>query len=208
MTTKYYIDTATLILAYCQARILWFPNAGDTTLLAWSADFEESKLSREDLLAGIAHAYKTTEGEFKPGPVDVIRAARIARAKTLEALTNAQRNLMNEANYILQDMNFTPNQATRISQAWALDQGSPIPMDAEQYAEFLRRVEVSKQELKNRAPRELESIWNVMREWDPSPMQGRRRRRDKEADDEPRRAFGAPETINNSEPDNETQAAA
>ncbi len=179
MTTEYYIKTATAVLAYCQARILWFPNAGDSTIIGWAADFEESKLTHEDLIAGIKHAYKTAEGEFRPTPITVIRAARAARTTTLAELPKAQRDLMDEANYTLQNMDFNPNQAARISRAWALNQGSPISMQPEQYAEFLRRMELKKQELGNRQPRELESIWNILRQWDPTTKEGR----------EPRQAF-------------------
>ncbi|MEU1526375.1 hypothetical protein ABZ413_29680 [Nocardia rhamnosiphila] len=184
MTTEYYIKAATTVLGFCQTRNLWFPNIGDTTILGWATDFEESKLAYEDLMAGVQHAYKECDGEFRPKPIDIIRAARAARSKMLADLPKAKRDLMTEANHLLQDMDFTPNQAARISQAWALDQGSPVSMTAEQYAEFLRRMETKKQELANREPRELESIWNLMREWDPFDMESHRKRRDQSSDDD------------------------
>ncbi|WP_306365398.1 hypothetical protein [Nocardia sp. CC227C] len=182
MSTQYYINTATTIFAYIRGRILWFPVPGDTTILAWAADFEESRLTHEDLLDGARHAYRTSDSDFRPTPISIIRAAREARSKKLADLPKAQRDLMNEANYLLQDMDFTPNQAARIAQAWTLDQGSPIAMSPEQYNEFLRRMEAKKQDLAARQPRELESIWNVLRTWDPTTEEGR----------QPRRAFHRP----------------
>ncbi|MFE5290436.1 hypothetical protein ACFRAQ_36280 [Nocardia sp. NPDC056611] len=179
MSTEYYITTATTVFAYIRSRILWFPVPGDTTILAWATDFEESRLTHEDLLAGTKRAYQAAEDEFRPTPNSIIRAARQARSQQLTDLPKPQRDLMNEANYTLQDMDFTPNQAARIAQAWALDQGSPVPMSAEQYADFLGRMEAKKRDLADRQPRELESIWNVMRTWDPTTEEGR----------EPRRAF-------------------
>ncbi|WP_280357888.1 hypothetical protein [Nocardia otitidiscaviarum] len=195
MSTQYYINTATTVFAYLRSRILWFPIPGDTTILAWASDFEESRLTHEDLLAGVKRAYETTEGEFRPTPISIIRAAREARTKNLAELPKPQRDLMNEANYTLQDMDFTPNQAARIAQAWALDQGSPIPMSPEQYNTFLTRMEAKKQDLANRQPRELESIWNVLRAWDPTTDEGR----------QPRRAFTRKSTENT---DHERGAAA
>ncbi|MBM4686454.1 hypothetical protein GS532_22575 [Rhodococcus hoagii] len=50
------IETAAQVLAKCAANDPWFPKGGQAIVQAWAEVFAESKLSREDLLAGVARA--------------------------------------------------------------------------------------------------------------------------------------------------------
>ena len=61
-------QTAAMVLAKCAANDPWFPAGGEAIILAWSEVFAASKLTREDLLAGVARAYRLSPDGFRPLP--------------------------------------------------------------------------------------------------------------------------------------------
>ncbi|MFC9768857.1 hypothetical protein [Rhodococcus jostii] len=112
--------TATMVLAACAGHDLWFPHGGESTVLAWAQVFAESGLTREDLLAGVARAYLKSEDGFKPLPASIVRHARDAYFESLKALPEDRRQLMEEANHILQGKGIAPPDAHRYARRVAL----------------------------------------------------------------------------------------
>lgn len=132
--------TAGLVLAKCAANDPWFPAGGESTVLAWAEVFSESGLSREDLLAGVARAYRLAEDGFRPLPASIVRHARAAYFEQLKALPDDRRELMEEANHILQDMGVCPPDAHRFARRVALGRTPPFRLTDAQYAEFQRKL--------------------------------------------------------------------
>lgn len=132
--------TAALVLAKCAANDPWFPHGGESTILAWAEVFSESGLSREDLLAGVAHAYRIAEDGFRPLPAAIVRHARAAYFEMLKALPEERRELMEEANYVLQDMGISPPDAHRFARRVALGREPHFALSDEQMAEFRQRL--------------------------------------------------------------------
>ncbi|MGX6508266.1 hypothetical protein [Rhodococcus sp. SJ-2] len=146
MITDQYIATATKVLAKCSANDPWFPNGGEATVMAWAECFADSRLSEEDLLAGVARAYRTAEEGFKPLPAAIVKHARAAYFEQLEALPRERRLMMEEATHILQDMGIPAPDAHRFARRVALGRSTPFRLTDEQDAEF-RRLMVERREL-------------------------------------------------------------
>ena len=140
MITERDIETATLVLAECAAHDLWFPQGGEAVILAWARTFAESGLSREDLIAGVDRAYDRAEGDFRPLPACIVQNARAAYFEALKALPDDRRELMEEANYALQEMGFTPPQAHRYARRVALGREPEVQLTEDQLAELRRRL--------------------------------------------------------------------
>ncbi|KIA63032.1 hypothetical protein [Nocardia vulneris] len=137
--------TAALVLAKCAANDPWFPHGGESTVLAWAEVFGESGLSREDLLSGVARAYRMAEEGFRPLPASIVRHARAAYFEQLKALTDEQRELMEEANYVLQDMGISPPEAHRFARRVALGREPQLQLTEQQATEFRRRLQERQQ---------------------------------------------------------------
>lgn len=139
------IETAAMVLAKCAANDPWFPQGGEAIIHAWAEVFTESGLSREDLLAGVARAYRVSEDGFRPLPAAIVKHARAAYFEQLQALPDERRELMENANHILQDMGITPPNAHRFARRVALGRSTPFRLTDEQDAEFRRRMEERKE---------------------------------------------------------------
>lgn len=146
------IQTATLVLAKCAANDPWFPNGGEATVLAWAEAFAESGLSREDLLAGVARAYRESPDGFKPLAASIVRHARAAYFEQLREIPDDRRALMDEANYALQDMGISPPEAHRYARRVALGRKPHLQLTAEQDAELRQRLAKFQNEIKPQRP--------------------------------------------------------
>ncbi|MGC0365046.1 hypothetical protein ABH922_003030 [Rhodococcus sp. 27YEA15] len=125
-------QTAALVLAKCAANDPWFPNGGESIVMAWAEVFAESGLAREDLLAGVARAYRLADEGFKPLPASIVKHARAAYFESLKALPEAKRELMEEASHILQELGLTPPQAHTYARRIALGRRPLRPLTADQ----------------------------------------------------------------------------
>jgi uncharacterized protein YjiS (DUF1127 family) len=132
--------TAAMVLAKCAANDPWFPAGGESTVLAWAEVFSDSGLAREDLLAGVARAYRLAEEGFRPLPASIVRHARAAYFEQLKALPEERRELMEEANYILQDLGVSPPDAHRFARRVALGREPHFRLTDAQDAEFRQRL--------------------------------------------------------------------
>lgn len=178
MSSPEYIETASLVLGNCRSHDPMFAKASDSMILAWARVFEKSGMSRDDILAGVDHAYDNADEGFRPLAATIIKHAQAAYFEALKELSDERRKLMEEANYALQDMGYTPNEAHRYSRAIALSRQSDLTLTPEQDAE-LRQAIASAREKLAEPPRQLESLWSIL----PARRSGR----------DPQRAFGAPE---------------
>lgn len=160
MINDEYRRIATLALAKCASNDPWFPHAGDATILGWAEAFQDSRLSEEDLLAGVSRAYRIAEEGFRPLPSVIIKHAQAAYFEALRDLPDDRRKLMETANHALQDMEFTPNDAHRYSRAIALGRKPRIDLTPEQDTELRNRITAAREVL-NEPPRHLESLWNI-----------------------------------------------
>jgi hypothetical protein len=142
------IETATMVLGKCAANDPWFPAGGDAVIQAWAEVFAESGLTREDLLAGVARAYRLAEDGFKPLPASIVKHARTAYFESLAALPEGRRQLMEEANHVLQGMGVSPPDAHRYARRVALGREPQFHLSAEQTAEF-RRLLAERQALES-----------------------------------------------------------
>lgn len=140
MITDSQLQTAGLVLAKCAANDPWFPNGGESTVMAWGEVFSESGLSREDLLAGVTRAYRMSEEGFRPLPASIVRHARAAYFEQLKALPDDRRELMEEANYVLQDMGISPPDAHQFARRVALGREPNLTLSEEQTVEFRRKL--------------------------------------------------------------------
>lgn len=140
MTADDDLETAALVLAKCSANDPWFPNGGDSTVMAWAEVFAGSGLTRDDLLAGVARAYRVEDAPFRPLPASIVKHARLAYTESLQGLTKAERAAMDEACHILQDMGFLPPEAHRWVRAVKAGRRKPFELSAAQDAEFRQRI--------------------------------------------------------------------
>lgn len=145
------MQTAALVLAKCAANDPWFPNGGESTVMAWAEVFSESGLSREDLLAGVARAYRLAEEGFRPLPASIIKHARAAYFEALNNLSAEQREEMNRAHYVLEHMGFLPPIAHRWARRVALGRKPDFELTGAQQEEFQRRMQ-ERRELERSAP--------------------------------------------------------
>ncbi|WP_280412652.1 hypothetical protein [Nocardia asiatica] len=137
-TPETYIAVATYALGKFSGDQLYFPNAGDATVLSWAETFAASKLTPEEIRAGVLHVVLNAEGgDFRPMPADILRGARSARREAIQALPQKAIDEMEAANYILQDIGYTPQEAHRISRQVAIGHSSLDQLlDAPKLAEF------------------------------------------------------------------------
>lgn len=150
MISDEYKQIATLVLAKCTTKDLWFPNIGESTILGWAQVFQDSKLSKEDLLAGVDRAYLNADDGYKPLPSSIVRHARAAYFDQLNALPHQERQIMDNAHYVLEQMGFLPPHAHRASREMALGREPSIGLTEVQLAEFQRRM--AEREALERAP--------------------------------------------------------
>lgn len=133
-------QTAALVLAKCAANDPWFPNGGESIVLAWAEVFAASGLAREDLLAGVARAYRLADEGFKPLPASIVKHARAAYYESLKALPESKREAMEEASHILQELGLTPPEAHRYARRIALGRKPLVPLTAEQDSQLRTRL--------------------------------------------------------------------
>lgn len=131
---------ATLVLAKCATKDLWFPNVGETAILGWAEVFEDCGLSADELLAGVDRAYDKEERDYRPLPASIVNHARAAYFDALRELPEDRRKVMDQANYVLQDMGFLPPVAHRWARRVALGRTPNVDLTDEQMAEFRRRM--------------------------------------------------------------------
>ncbi|MFC9768984.1 hypothetical protein [Rhodococcus jostii] len=134
------LETATLVLGKCASKDPWFPVGGDALIQGWAEVFAACGLSREDLLAGVELAYLKSEDGFKPLPASIVRFARDAYFESLKALPEDRRQLMEEANHILQGMGIAPPDAHRYARRVALGREPQFRLTDTQHTEFRRRL--------------------------------------------------------------------
>lgn len=163
MTTSDHVRTATLVLAKCGAHDPWFPKPAEATIRAWADAFANTPLTTDELIAGVDHAYRTVEGEFRPRAGDIIRHAQQARVVQLRNLPDDRRRAMENANHALQDMGFPPAEAHRISRAIALRNDISDSLTDTQVAELKQRLAV-RAEIDSLPARHLTPLAKVLRE--------------------------------------------
>lgn len=133
-------QTAAMVLAKCAANDPWFPAGGEAIILAWSEVFAASKLTREDLLAGVARAYRLSPDGFRPLPASIVSHAKAAYYESLAELPEARREAMEEAAHILQDLGLTPPEAHRYARRIALGRKPLEPLTSEQDSQLRARL--------------------------------------------------------------------
>ncbi|WP_029923946.1 hypothetical protein [Nocardia otitidiscaviarum] len=139
--TEDFIAVAGYALGKFSGDQLYFPNAGDTTVLSWADTFAHSGLTEDEIRAGVLHlALNASGGDFRPMPADVIRAAKNARQERLNNIPADRRRRMDDACHVLQDMGFTPNQAHHYTRALALGHTPDIDLTREQRDELNQRL--------------------------------------------------------------------
>ncbi|WP_174377582.1 hypothetical protein [Nocardia thailandica] len=157
------IDTAREALQRCSGYDLWFPTPSQTAIVAWAKAFDDSRLSHDELLAGVDHAYQNEAPGYRPIPASIIAHAKTAYFESLRGLPDDRRRLMDEANYALQDMGFHPNTAHRYSRAVAHGRTPEITLTPEQATELRARLTRTREQLEQ-PPRHLEPLWKLLRE--------------------------------------------
>ncbi|WP_405490404.1 hypothetical protein [Nocardia sp. NBC_00511] len=136
MIREEFIDAATGVIGICQSRDPYFPAGGDALVLGWAEVFQESGLSPDDLLVGARHAYKEASEGFRPLPSTIVQHARAAYFEQLKALSEEQRELMENANHVLQELGVSPPDAHRASRRIALGRNAGIALTAEQQDKY------------------------------------------------------------------------
>jgi hypothetical protein len=128
------------VLAKCATKDLWFPNVGETTILGWAEVFANTGLTADELVAGVDRAYEKEEQGYRPLPASIVNHARAAYFDALRDLPEDRRKLMDQANYVLQDMGFLPPVAHRWARRVALGRTPNVDLTEEQLDEFRRRM--------------------------------------------------------------------
>lgn len=157
-----FIDAAANVIGFCQSQDPYFPGTADALVLGWAETFQDSGLTPADLIIGVKHAYKDAKEGFRPLPSTIVQHARTAYFESLKALSEEQRELMNEVNHALQDLGFTPPMAHRYSRQFALGRKPDITLTAEQQ-QSLRRYWEQRQALKTAATRNVVRILKPFR---------------------------------------------
>lgn len=140
MIADHDIETAAKVLAKCAANDPWFPKGGEAIVQAWAEVFAESKLSRDDLLAGVARAYRTEEAGYRPLPASIVKHARAAYFEALRELPDAERDRMEAIEHAMQDMGFAPPVAHRFARRVALGRRPEVGLTEDERAELRRRL--------------------------------------------------------------------
>jgi len=155
MISEEHKRAAVLVLAKCATKDLWFPNVGETTILGWAEVFADCGLTADELLDGVDRAYKKEEQGYRPLPASIVSHARAAYFDALRELPEERRELMNEANFVLQDMGVSPPVAHKWARRVALGRSPNIDLTEEQQAEFKRRM-AQRVELQAMPPRRID----------------------------------------------------
>lgn len=117
-------QTAALVLAKCAANDPWFPNGGESVVLAWAEVFKKSEMQRIDLIGGVTLAYMEHGSGFKPLPADLVKYAVMHYRKALDSLTPQERSAMDETAYTLMDRGYTGRDSYYYARMAAL--GRPV----------------------------------------------------------------------------------
>lgn len=164
MISDEYKRAAALVLAKCATKDLWFPNIGETAILGWAEVFQDSRLTTDELLDGVDRAYRTEEQGYRPLPASIVTHARAAYFDALRDLPDDRRALMDQANYVLQDMGFAPPVAHRWARRVALGKTPNVALSEDQLTEFRRRM--AEREALEAAPARPIDIGRIMRSVD------------------------------------------
>lgn len=141
MTSEYYIAAATKVLMKCAANDLWFPQGGEAVIYAWAEVFADSGLSTEDLIAGVARAYKLAGDDgYKPLPGSIIKHARDAYFEQLRSLDDRTRQALDEFVFALQDAGLIPPDAHRYARRVILGREPHIQLTSEQQVQIVSRI--------------------------------------------------------------------
>lgn len=150
MISNAYIEIATEVLAACQSKALWFPNLGEAAVLGWAESFQDSRMSREELIAGVKRAYQDAPDDFRPLPSTIIRHARAAYFEALREIPDDRRESMTDAIHALQAMGFAPPVAHRVARQIALGRKCTpalTPQQAGELRELLALESAKRQQL-------------------------------------------------------------
>lgn len=162
------IETATQVLMKCAANDPWFPAGGDGIQLAWAEVFAESGLAREDLLAGVARAYRLETEGFKPLPAAIVKYAKEAYYDSLKSLPEAKREAMEEASHILQELGLTPPQAHRYARRIALGRKPLVALTPEQDSQL--RIRLAERQALKALPARKRFLMGIVGEFGQSPQ--------------------------------------
>lgn len=161
-------QTAALVLAKCAANDPWFPNGGEAIVMAWAEVFAESGLAREDLLAGVARAYRLETEGFKPLAASIVKYAKEAYYDSLKSLPEAKRESMEEASHILQELGLTPPQAHRYARRIALGRKPLVALTPEQDSQL--RIRLAERQALKAIPARKRFLMGIVGEFGQSPQ--------------------------------------
>lgn len=162
-----WIETATEVLAKCAANDPWFPAGGEALQVAWAEVFAESGLAREDLLAGVARAYRMADEGFRPLPASIVKHAHAAYYDSLKSLPEAKREAMEEASHILQELGLTPPQAHRYARRIALGRKPLVALTPEQDSQL--RIRLAERQALKALPARKRFLMGIVGEFGQSP---------------------------------------
>lgn len=162
------IETATQVLMKCAANDPWFPAGGDGIQVAWAEVFAESGLAREDLLAGVARAYRLETEGFKPLPAAIVKYAKEAYHDSLRNLSDEKREAMEEASHILQELGLTPPQAHRYVRRIALGRRPLVALTPEQDSQL--RIRLAERQALKALPARKRFLMGIVGEFGQSPQ--------------------------------------
>ena len=162
------IETATQVLMKCAANDPWFPAGGDGIQVAWAEVFAESGLAREDLLAGVARAYRLETEGFKPLAASIVKHAFAAYHDSLKSLSDEKRESMEEASHILQELGLTPPQAHRYVRRIALGRKPLVALTPEQDSQL--RIRLAERQALKALPARKRFLMGIVGEFGQSPQ--------------------------------------
>lgn len=156
MSSENYKSAATLVLAKCATKDLWFPNIGEAAILGWAEVFADSGLTTDELIDGVDRAYAKAEEGYRPLPAGIVTHARAAYFDALRELPDDRRVLLDQAVYVLQDMGFAPPVAHRWARRVAVGKEPNVDLTENQMADFRRRM-AERQALDSQPKREIDT---------------------------------------------------
>lgn len=168
MTSGEHQQTAALVLAKCAANDPWFPNGGEAIVMAWAEVFAESGLAREDLLAGVARAYRLETEGFKPLAASIVKHSFAAYHDSLKSLPDEKRESMEEASHILQELGLTPPQAHRYVRRIALGRKPLVALTPEQDSQL--RIRLAERQALKALPARKRFLMGIVGEFGQSPQ--------------------------------------
>lgn len=162
------IETATQVLMKCAANDPWFPAGGDGIQVAWAEVFAESGLAREELLAGVARAYRLETEGFKPLAASIVKHSFAAYRDSLKSLPDEKREAMEEASHILQELGLTPPQAHRYVRRIALGRKPLVALTPEQDSQL--RIRLAERQALKALPARKRFLMGIVGEFGQSPQ--------------------------------------